>query len=1165
MRERISFEEAVRILRPTEPGYFAVIDHSLTLAIFAAVPAAGTVALGLFDAKNDVLRLVKDLWRSTSGEIRAAERGNRFDMLAAAHAVLVMTAFLDSVAEYGQIKKLRPGKTRPPWAAGEPQTEAAKEFTQRLWSEGIPLPAFNADYFRFDYQLTDYYSRTASRLKAYLRTTPLWDRMPENDQISLTQAARTAHLPGGLPKRAVERYQGYRARLAAEAPEFAYWSNLWNHMETRKDLREMVEAEVIGRLQQILDEIKASRTGLSGLPALVGTVDGPAPDRRWQELAQIYGDQFNRPIIESRDQAISDGLRIPTLRASYVNPSFRHCRFTPECRPSEVRWWEEKTGVDDGLLAFLAGYLTDPRSCEQPLLLLGDPGAGKSIFTRALAAAVGELGFRAVRVDLRDVPPNAPIAQQIQFALNNLLHREVSWAELADSAGGAVPIVILDGFDELLQTSAINQSDYLEQVLEFQRSEAARGRPTLAIVTSRTLVAHRARIPAGTALVRLEPFSPHDIEHWLSLWNGTNTEYYRQRPPLTVEALEPYKGLARQPLLLLMLTLYDATDGALQRQQHGLNDADLYENLLREFTRRQVRKIRPKATDSTIDACTENELTGLAVTALAMFNRGQLHISKADLDTDLAAVFPHDPASDDTAADRLDDRFTRAELLVDRFFFIHDSRRQHGTDRSVTLHDYEFMHATFGEYLVARFLYGALRELVDKPAPDRLLAGMRAETDDTLLAAVASFEVLCAREAILGFLGRRLASLSPDTRSRLRDVLAQLVRRRVRRFHVYGLERYEPRPLDVPTRVAIYTANLVLLIVSLAPEGVSLVELLGRTDTLTRWRRLARLWQAMLEPEAWNSVIRSLMLTPAATDDDRRLTPSTSFLLFADPTAAEAFLSAEFTADHRLSRLLGGVRAIALDQDHLLGTDGAPMDVLMGLILHTTKPQPGPGINELVHAALEAAAQLPEADQDWYLALVLRQLRPPTTPFILDRTMASLLQEALSAARRIDGAPQLCATVIDIIRSGRDDTGTGQELIWEAAVMLSDLRKISDSRIRLESLLTLAEFEVAGSPIPGALTFVQGLGRLLPNLGQVIDGAQLLRLIALVGLTRPRLWVQYQGFTMLLDLPPDRLALISAEQLEELIEIGAGDESPPPSWVTRLRAAWGAARAAQGR
>jgi hypothetical protein len=84
----------------------------------------------------------------------------------------------------------------------------------------------------------------------------------------------------------------------------------------------------------------------------------------------------------------------------------------------------------------------------------------------------------------------------------------VTWPELARSADGALPVLILDGFDELVQATGITQSDYLEKVAAFQRREAEQQRPTAVIVTRRTTVADRARSVSGM----------------LAIWNEVNTD-----------------------------------------------------------------------------------------------------------------------------------------------------------------------------------------------------------------------------------------------------------------------------------------------------------------------------------------------------------------------------------------------------------------------------------------------------------------------------------------------------------------------------------------------------------------------------------------------------------------------------------------------------------------
>jgi hypothetical protein len=93
------------------------------------------------------------------------------------------------------------------------------------------------------------------------------------------------------------------------------------------------------------------------------------------------------------------------------------------------------------------------------------------------------------------VPSDANVQRQIEAALTKLTGRELSWPELAEDAGGAQPVILLDGFDELLQASGISHFDFLERVKEFQDREADLHRPVVVLVTSRTAVANQVRYP----------------------------------------------------------------------------------------------------------------------------------------------------------------------------------------------------------------------------------------------------------------------------------------------------------------------------------------------------------------------------------------------------------------------------------------------------------------------------------------------------------------------------------------------------------------------------------------------------------------------------------------------------------------------------------------------
>src|SRR5439155_2827661 len=138
------------------------------------------------------------------------------------------------------------------------------------------------------------------------------------------------------------------------------------------------------------------------------------------------------------------------------------------------------------------------------------------VLARVLAARLPAADFMPVRVILRDVLAAADLQDQLEQAIRAATGDRVEWPALVRSAGGALPVVLLDGFDELLQAVGVSQTDYLDKVARFQQREADQGRPVAVVVTSRTAVADRARIPAGTVLLRLEPFRREQIERWVT-------------------------------------------------------------------------------------------------------------------------------------------------------------------------------------------------------------------------------------------------------------------------------------------------------------------------------------------------------------------------------------------------------------------------------------------------------------------------------------------------------------------------------------------------------------------------------------------------------------------------------------------------------------------------
>ncbi|TDD47212.1 hypothetical protein E1286_18200 [Nonomuraea terrae] len=462
--------------------------------------------------------------------------------------------------------------------------------------------------------------------------------------------------------------------------------------------------------------------------------------------------------------------------------------------------------------------------------------------TKILAGRLFAGNFLPVRVPLREVPADGTLREQIEAAIHQATGERLSWPELVRTAGGALPVIMLDGLDELLQATGVHRSDYLRQIVEFQQGETDLGRSAAVLVTTRTAVADRMRFPEGCLAVRLEPFDDEQVAQWLEVWNRANQAYFAEcgRRPFSPEAALRHPGLAAQPLLLLMLALYDAAANALQHGDEGLSHADLYERLLLLFAEREVRKHVPGLDEERLSQEIEIELYRLAVAAFGMFSRGRQRISAAELNDDLANLTVTPAAQTSSFQSPL----SGADRVIGRFFFVH---RSDAVQDGVTLQTYEFLHATFGEYLVARLLRDELGRVVGRwTAASAGPYFARPGIEDGLLYALLSFALLTERTAILDFLAELISSL--DT-AQVKDLLIRLLQGAESRTD-QSYSGYLSGQSTFITRHAYYTANLVIL-AALAGGGVLGSELFpGGGHPRIPWRSLTALWESRISGDA---------------------------------------------------------------------------------------------------------------------------------------------------------------------------------------------------------------------------------------------------------------------------------------------------------------------------
>lgn len=829
MVESLTYAEALKILGHREGRLVRLLDAVATLGLAGwsvtswMTGTDPTLLLNLFDFKNETVRLAGEALRHLAEGRGGLSRYDRSQRLVAAHAVLVVSSYFEAldtpdlpvgVDRFG----LTPGEKLAQASGGRPP-EGYAELVEGLLCDRLPAPEPHRPYVQTRATIGDLYQSMSRRLSRFVPGLAAWHELSRGEQTALREAIQRA------PETALARYDEAFRRLAADNREFEIWANL-------------LEAHALG-------------AGLIGMSTVLTEMAGRHPgDRPVSHLRRGQRAALTEPVIATGQAP--EGVVLPALGDIYINPRFKVAEVGPNDKPELPEWWEQWEVLPhvDG---FLAGYLTAPRATRAPLVVLGEPGSGKSKLTEVLAARLPETEFLPIRVELRDVAAESMVHEQIEQAIYRDQGERAAFHDLLEATRGALPVVILDGFDELLQAAEVNRYDYLEQVRDFQRRQAAIDHPVAVIVTSRTVVADRVRFPAETVAAQIQPFDDEQIRLWLEVWRRHNEDALAARglQPLSAERALAHRELAEQPLLLLMLAIFDATRNALQVGGESLDRAGLYTALLMDFASREVEKSPQNRSLPTARQrrLAERELTQLGAVALGMFARSRQAISEPDLDRDLPTLLPERGVTDADAA------LSPSQRVTGRFFFIHTS---HAQALEEPARSYEFLHPTFAEFLFAWLAVRALRDLAAvREMMEQRSTAAGDQLDDGFLYAVLSFTCLAVRAPIVDFVADLLGQLPHREQEQCRGLLPELLTRSLYPHPSRSYQSYEPARYPIPRRLAAYSANLALLLVLLRGEA-SAEEMFGGPGSARTWLEHARLWQAQLSYNEWNGLRESL-------------------------------------------------------------------------------------------------------------------------------------------------------------------------------------------------------------------------------------------------------------------------------------------------------------------
>lgn len=856
------------IKKENTPELIEKVDKLLgciLLCSFVHLGPMATTLFGLLGVKNELVSIGKDLFRKITGKDNTdyLDRQQRMEM---AYCLICYTAFfeaLDQVLEDLAKRIQLPAEFTADVFSATPKFELENpEDGFASYALSLPHPAEFFD--KANNQLDGLYEKLTEGFLDALQALDGWKSIENKKGAEVVNAFRW------LPHHALERFYAQYSELAIQYEEFYVWSNLYEHNKTRYHIDSL--ADLAKQAYKILAQdkgnidigFKALQRQISDLPE---QVTGRQADRTLKELFAHYNSCIDFPLIKDQDIGEEGEARLifPKIAEAFIPQSFRAIRYLKETNLENEEVWAGRGSKND-VGTFLRSYFSSPYSVETPLLILGHPGSGKSLLTQVLSARLVSSPYIPIYVALRDINAEADIQNQIEQQILKTTGREIKWANLSDYFQGRQPVIFLDGYDELLQVSGKVFANYLMQVWNFQQREKVAGRPLCMVVTSRITLIDKTEVPKGSTILRLEEFDQDKRCKWIDIWNTANKNYFTQLKlkPFSLPDDPKIIPLAEQPLLLLMLALYDS-DGNKLANSRELDKTVLYDSLLRRFIEREETKkseFNGKIKDR--ETIIHDDMRRLGVAAIGMYNRRSLYILSSQLNQDLK-FFQLEKKTDNGNDQRA---LSQAELLLGSFFFVHQSRSLQRGEKAGQLAQttaFEFLHNTFGEFLTADFI---LKIIMDETGTinllkhTELLQGELAQKIhgvdglSTKWFATLMYSPLYSRPVVLEMMREWLPHVLEKTGRHKEEffenfdlILVSQIKRMLQGKQLPSImsveDNHHSKSFPLLGHVAIYTLNLIILRTVLSQDHYILDEKVfaGKEEGTRPWEQLIYIWR----------------------------------------------------------------------------------------------------------------------------------------------------------------------------------------------------------------------------------------------------------------------------------------------------------------------------------
>ncbi len=843
MMSKATFSEICKIMNHKD-GEIRNCIHSvirLSVLMFPGlickdIVSAAALETGLLNVDvKDVIDTTIDTIKSAFGT-KHDDFTTRAQDAQIAHVLIVFAAYFDSIKQY------LPDANRE-FALSDKEKyslsqDSIDEYTTYL-SEQANLQrsedSFELTEFAVPFPNTvEGFSASVSRLEKFyeILNTHFLNFVEKLSYIESIPGHKRDHfyaIMRAIPKIALTNYENQYNELSSLFPDFFVWATHREHEAIHSSI-DIGFTLLSRKFENIAEETSSSIC-----------------NRAFSILHRKYIQHIQSPIVSHSDLPLGDNeISLPSIDTCFIPQDFRTLIYEKGLPLSDSTNWKKSYELGP----FIADTLRSPELGAKPILILGDPGAGKTMLTKMLAAKILCNEYHVIIINLRNVNAENEIFEQINQELSrNLSGLPCTWGDIIYTKLQKPILLIFDGYDELLQASGKTHSDYIQRIASFQEDTARdSGAIVRSIVTSRIVLIDKAQLPDGSVIAKLEKFDDERIDLWCAIWNHHNSSYFANTgvKPFSVTAVSKSLDLATQPLLLLMLALFDSNSNALHSHKN-LSTVELYNTLIRDFIIREQKKNPGFCRQEIIvqSQIVDQEMERISIAALGMYNRKLLHIRSPQLQEDLTLL--------STVANLPE--LTYSEKLLGSFFFLHRSESiDPNASEASKLSAYEFLHNTFGEFLTAYYVTLQLHALFQhvKTQPNNEVAVQMADQYKWYVclsyAPLFNRPVIADMIAAWGPIYFKEKGLEQDETqaailklldSEMHKILSGRIDSELTEL-LHDFNSLDGYPhMDIRMQVAIYSINL-LSIVSLLLDGLP-IESLKKNDAQA-WEKLRHIW-----------------------------------------------------------------------------------------------------------------------------------------------------------------------------------------------------------------------------------------------------------------------------------------------------------------------------------